>query len=82
MLLPTFCKGVERFLVRRMTAAALCSGLLPSSVSGAVPSRFALDLVQALVHDAGPMSRQGYHGLLATLDIDSAYPSVQLPILI
>ncbi|EGS18431.1 uncharacterized protein CTHT_0050280, partial [Thermochaetoides thermophila DSM 1495] len=40
----------------------------------------ALDLVQALVHDAETMSRQGYHELLVTLDVDSAYPSVQPPI--
>jgi len=64
-----------------MTAAALNSGLLPSDVAGAVPSRSALDLVQALIHDAETMSRQGYHGLLVTLDVDSAYPSVQPPIL-
>ncbi|EGS17101.1 uncharacterized protein CTHT_0074300 [Thermochaetoides thermophila DSM 1495] len=42
--------------------------------------RSALDLVQALVHDAETMSRQGYHGLRVTLDVDSAYPSVQPPI--
>jgi len=64
-----------------MTAAALNSGLLPPDVAGAVPSRSALDLVQALVHDAEIMSRQGYHGLLVTLDVDSAYPFVQPPIL-
>ncbi|EGS19553.1 uncharacterized protein CTHT_0050270 [Thermochaetoides thermophila DSM 1495] len=76
-LLSTFGKGVERLLARRMTAAALCSGLLPLSVAGAIPSRSALDLVQSLVHDAETMARQGYHGLFVTLDIDSAYPSVQ-----
>ncbi|EGS20156.1 uncharacterized protein CTHT_0046630 [Thermochaetoides thermophila DSM 1495] len=58
-----------------MTAAALNSGLSPPDVAGAVPSRSALDLVQALVHDAETMSRQGYHGLLVTLNVDSAYPS-------
>ncbi|EGS20216.1 uncharacterized protein CTHT_0047320 [Thermochaetoides thermophila DSM 1495] len=42
--LSTFGKGVE------MTAAALNSGLLPPDVAGAVSSRSALDLVQALVH--------------------------------
>ena len=49
-LLSTFGKGVERLLARRMTAAALNSGLLPPDVAGAVSSRSALDLVQALVH--------------------------------
>ncbi|EGS22289.1 uncharacterized protein CTHT_0018100 [Thermochaetoides thermophila DSM 1495] len=80
-ILSTFGKGVERLLTRRMTAAALCSGLLPLDVAGAIPSRSALDLVQSLVHDAETMARQGYHGLLVNLDIDSAYPSVQPSIL-
>ncbi|EGS23368.1 uncharacterized protein CTHT_0000560 [Thermochaetoides thermophila DSM 1495] len=52
-----FRQGVERLLARRITAAALNSGLLPPDVAGAVPSRSALDLIQALVHDAETMSR-------------------------
>jgi len=66
-----------------MTAAMLGLGWLPPDVAGAVPPRLALDLVQALVHGAKSMSRQGYryHGLLVTLDVDPAYPSVQPPVL-
>jgi len=70
-----------RLLALRMTAAALCSDLLPPNVAGAIPSRSALDLVQSLVHDAETMARQGYYGFLVTLDVDSAYPSVHSSIL-
>ncbi|EGS17899.1 uncharacterized protein CTHT_0072580 [Thermochaetoides thermophila DSM 1495] len=35
---------------------------IAGDVAGAVPSRSALNLVQALVYDAETMSRQGYHG--------------------
>ena len=60
-----------------MTSTAILSGIIPPDVAGVIPSRSALDLAQALVHDAETRSRQGYHGLLVTLDVDSAYPSVQ-----
>jgi len=43
-------------------------------VAGAIPFRLALDLVQSLVHDTETMARQGYHGLLVTLDVNSVYP--------
>jgi len=60
-----------------MTAAAALSGVIPSDTAGAIPSRSAPDLVQALIHNAETKARQGYHNLLVILDVDSAYPSVQ-----
>lgn len=60
-----------------MTSTAFLSGVSPPDVARALPSRSALDLVQTHVHDAETKSLQGYHGLLVTLDVDSAYLSVQ-----
>ena len=69
---------IERLFARRITSAAILSGIVPPDVAAAIPSRSALDLVQVLVHDPETRSRQGYHGLLVTLDVDSAYPQFNL----
>lgn len=76
-LLSTIGKGLERLIARRMTSIATAANLLPTDTAGAVPTRSATDLVMALTNDAEEGNRLGWHGIVTTFDIDSAFPSVR-----
>lgn len=77
-LLSTIGKGIERLMARRMTVIALNADLIPRDSAGALPTRSATDLVTALTHDAEGANRLGWHGIILTFDIDSAFPSTRV----
>ncbi|KAI1001067.1 hypothetical protein K3495_g7132 [Podosphaera aphanis] len=76
-LLPVLGKGLERLLARRFAFWALSNRIISPTQFGALPGRSAVDLVECLVHDVKKAWESKQVCTLATLDIQSAFDSVQ-----
>ncbi|KAI1003170.1 hypothetical protein K3495_g5036 [Podosphaera aphanis] len=76
-LLPVLGKGLERLLARRFAFWALSNRIISPTQFGALPGRSAVDLVECLVHDDEKAWESNQVCTLATLDIQSAFDSVQ-----
>ena len=75
-LLSCVGKGLERLIARRMSWAAINSGVLHPQQAGALPKRSAVDLVAALVHDIEVAFAKGQVATMVTMDIQGAFDTV------
>ncbi|KAI0998058.1 hypothetical protein K3495_g10131 [Podosphaera aphanis] len=76
-LLPVLGKGLERLLARRFAFWALSNRIISPMQFGALPGKSAVDLVECLVHDVEKAWESNQVCTLATIDIQSAFDSVQ-----
>ncbi|KAI1001962.1 hypothetical protein K3495_g6240 [Podosphaera aphanis] len=76
-LLPVLGKGLERLLARRFAFWALSNRIISPTHFAALPGRSAMDLVECLVHDVEKVWETKQLCTLATLDIQSAFDSIQ-----
>lgn len=76
-LLPALGKGLERLIARRLAFWALSNRVISPTQFGALPGRSAMDLVECLVHDVEKAWEAKQVCTLATLDIQSAFDSIQ-----
>ncbi|KAI0995243.1 hypothetical protein K3495_g12938 [Podosphaera aphanis] len=76
-LLPVLGKGLERLFTRRFAFWALSSCVISPTQLGALPGRSAMDLVECLVHDVEKACDMKQVCTLATLDVESAFDSIQ-----
>lgn len=76
-LLPALGKGLERLVARRLAFWTLSSRIISPTQFGALPGRSAMDLVECLVHDVEKAWEGKQVCTLVTLDVQSAFDSIQ-----
>ncbi|KAI0992600.1 hypothetical protein K3495_g15585, partial [Podosphaera aphanis] len=76
-LLPVLGKGLERIFARRFAFWALSSRIISPTQLGGLPGRSAMDLVECLAHDVEKVWEGKQVCTLATLDVESAFDSIQ-----
>ncbi|KAF5236483.1 hypothetical protein FANTH_11251 [Fusarium anthophilum] len=75
-LLSCLGKGLERLVARRLAWAYIHHRVLHPQQAGALPKRYVMDLVTALVHDIGEAFARKKVATLVTMDIQGGFDTI------